>query len=67
MISDCEMTQSGEIMVATRVQSSILQDITTDFTKPQYTDKFQMNRLFVVHVQCTLNLVIVVSGGCGTL
>ena len=29
---------------------------------PYHADKFQMNRLFVAHVQCTLNLVIVISG-----
>ena len=34
---------------------------------PYHADKFQMNRLFVAHVQCTLNLVIVISGGHGTL
>ena len=38
-------------MGATHVQSSILQDFTIDFTKPQYMDKFQMNRLFVAHVR----------------
>ena len=53
----------GATLGATRVQSLILQD----FTKPQYTDKFQMNTLFVEHVQCTLNLVIVISGGHGML
>jgi len=53
----------GATLGATHIQSLILQD----FTKPQYTDKFQMNSLFVAHVQCTLNLVIVISGGHGTL
>ena len=57
------MTRSGETMSAMRFQISILQDFTIDFTKPQYTDKFQMNRLFVAHVQCTF----VISGGRGTL
>ena len=61
------MTRSGETMGATlgatRVQSSILQN----FTKPQYMDKLQMNSLFVAHVQYTLNLVIVISGGHGML
>ena len=32
-----------------------------------YADKFQMNRLFVAHAQCTLNLVIVISGDHCTL
>ena len=59
MISDCEMMRSGETMGATHVQN--LQDFPNHM---QYTDKFQMNRLFVAHVQCTLNLV---SGGRGTL
>ena len=53
----------GATLGATHVQSSILQN----FTKPQYTDKLQMNSLFVAHVQYTLNLVIVISGGHGML
>ena len=34
ILSDCEMTLSGETMGATRVQSSILQNFTINFTKP---------------------------------
>ena len=33
----------------------------------EVSPKFQLNRLFVVLVQCTLQLVFVISGGRGTL